>query len=103
MSKLNLQPIIRNVSTDKHDAGNWKQREEYPVYYAFLYDGNNAIVKGTKPVYKLTCMYKNMLEDAISNFLKGEPNLRAIVPIMSMLFNKPWDYESVMVDTFEEG
>ena len=32
MSKLNLQPIIRNVSTDKHDAGNWKQREEYPVY-----------------------------------------------------------------------
>ena len=34
MSKLNLQPIIRNVSTDKHDAGNWKHREEYPVYYA---------------------------------------------------------------------
>lgn len=102
MSKLNLQPIIRNVSTDKHDAGNWKQRKEYPVYYAFLYDGNDPITTGTKPVYKLTCMYKNMLEDAISNFLKGEPNLRNVVPIMSALFNNPWDYESVMVDTFEE-
>lgn len=102
MSKLNLQPIIRNVSTDKSDANNWKQREEYPVYYTFLYDGSNPIVKGTKPVYKLTCMYKNMLEDAIENFQKGEPNLCTVVPIMSMLFNKPWDYESVIVDTFEE-
>ena len=75
----------------------------FQIHQIFLYDGNNPIVKGTKPVYKLTCMHKNMLEDAIGNFLKGEPNLRAIVPIMSMRFNKPWDYESVMVDTFAEG
>ena len=102
MSKLNLQPIIRNVSTDKYDAGNWKHREEYPVYYAFLYDGNEPIVKGTKPVYKLTCMYKNMLQEAIENFLKGELNLRVVIPIMMMKFNKPWDYESVMVDVLTE-
>lgn len=102
MSKLNLQPIIRNVSTDKYDSANKFAAPEYPVYYAFLYDGSKPISKGTKPVYKLTCMYKSILEDAIENFLKGEPNLLRVVPIMSMRFKKPWDYESVMVDAFEE-
>lgn len=102
MSKLNLQPIIRNVSTDKYDCNNYFSAPEYPVYYTFLYDGNKPITRGTKPVYKLTCMYKNMLQEAIENFIKGEPNLRNIVPIMTMKFKKPWDYESVMVDVFDE-
>lgn len=102
MSKLNLQPIVRNVSTDRYDSNNKFSDPEYPVYYAFLYDGSQPIVKGTNPIYKLTCMYKNMLQEAIENFLKGEPNLRNIVPIMMVKFKKPWDYESVMVDVLTE-
>ena len=73
------QPIIRHVSTDKYDANNrlaYNPMDDVTLYYVFLY-------RDKKPVYKLSCIYKNVLNDCIDTFLKDDPSLEFIVPIMT--------------------
>ena len=91
---MKLQPIIRNVSTDNNDANNFVQEPEYTLYVKYLY-------RNKKPVYRLTCMYENILNDAVKDFLDGEPDLADIVKTMKRKVRKPWDFESVIVDSLE--
>ena len=91
---MKLQPIIRNVSTDKNDANNFVQEPEYTLYVKYLY-------RNKKPVYRLTCMYENILNDAVKDFLDGEPDLFYIFYFFICNFRKPWDFESVIVDSLE--
>ena len=93
------QPIRRYVPTDPYDANNklkYNPLEEVTLYYAFLY-------RNKKPVYKLSCIYKNILNDAIDNFLSNEEDLKFMIDIQSrkVNINQIDNYKDVLVEVIE--
>lgn len=94
-TKPYLGPIIRDAGYSSDDAAFHECKKEYPVYYVYLY-------RERKPVYRLTCMYKNMLEDSINTFLQDDSSLKQILPISERKVFNYTSYEDVSVDFLDE-